>query len=56
MMTYISVNKLHDIFVHIIIVVSLNHDVTSNDDKLVDDTQETTESEEIHKGLIILLH
>ena len=39
-----------------VIDVSLNHDVTSNDDKVVHDIQGAIESEKVCKGLIIILH
>ena len=39
-----------------VIDISLDHDVTSNDDKVVDDTQGTIKSKEVHKVLIIMLY
>ena len=39
-----------------VIDVTLNDDVTSNDDKVVHDIQGAIESKEVRKGLIIMLH
>ena len=39
-----------------VIDVSLNHDVSLNNDKVVHDIQGAIESKEVRKGLIIMLH
>ena len=39
-----------------VIDISLDHDVITNDDKVVDDTQGTIKSKEVHKVLIIILY